>query len=436
MKKDLRIPTLVAIAVLVVGIAVTSFAVNFIQKVLVRADASVVTEVKKSNIKDTSFTVSWVTDTAVSGAVAYKTTGGFATPVSDDRVQAGLGSDKFFTHHVTVNFLKPQTKYEFKIISGGKENTDPAYVVTTAPINTNTQTSYPIYGTVKKADNTVATDAIIYASVNNSTLLSSLTKSQGNWIIPLSIARTADLKEFVKFNPKGDLETIFVQGGKDGVAQVKTITGNDTPVPSITLGKSYDFSKPLPVTPTPTQPSVTSSPEASQDSGFTAPVVVSPTPAILTPNDNATISDILPTFKGTGLPGQVVQIIIHSDQNLAGSAVSDANGRWSWTPTTQLDPGEHTITIATADEYGKTKSITQKFIVLASGTSVVESATPSATLSPSPTVIFTPSPTPTQISTTSGAPVSGNMTGTMLFLVIGFLVIIFGLKLFQYSYNY
>ena len=118
MKKDLRIPTLVAIAVLVVGIAVTSFAVNFIQKVLVKADSSVVSEVKKSNIKDTSFTVSWVTETAVSGAVNYKTSGGFATPVADDRVQAGLGSDKFYTHHVTVNFLKPQTKHEFKIISG------------------------------------------------------------------------------------------------------------------------------------------------------------------------------------------------------------------------------------------------------------------------------------------------------------------------------
>src|SRR3989338_9411871 len=108
MRKEFKIPTLIAVVVLVAGLAVTAFATNFAQTLFTKA--SVTTEpkeVKISNLTDSSFSVSWITDEAVSGAVAYQSTGqGFSQPVLDDRVQGATpATDKFFVHHVSLRFI-------------------------------------------------------------------------------------------------------------------------------------------------------------------------------------------------------------------------------------------------------------------------------------------------------------------------------------------
>ncbi len=431
MRRERKIPTLIAIFILIVGLVVTSVVVTQAQRFFLKADSSsVVKEVKISNVADNSFSVSWITDQPVSGAVAYNDGKGFSRPVLDDRAQSASLEDKFYTHHITIRFLKPKSTYSFKIISGSQEFNDPSYKVTTAAILASPgAVSSPVYGTILKSDQTPVGGALIYLTINNSALMSTYSKSSGNWLVALNTARTSDLESFVTFKPKGDVENIFVQGGKDGVAQAKTVTGNDAPVPSITLGKNFDFTTvSKEISPNSTGSATSSSQPEQAKAGFVQTPITTPTPAILVPTNDSKLNDPRPTFQGTGIPGQVVQITVFSEQNFSASVIVGKDGRWSWSPPENLAPGEHTVTIATPDNSGQTKTISQKFLVLASGTSVTETATPSATLTLAPTL----TPTPTATATPTPLPRSGSTTQTIL-LFFGGLVVLFLGGIFFYA---
>ncbi len=333
---------------------------------------------------------------------------------------------------MTVRFLKPATKYYFKIISGGQQydNQGTPYSVVTAPTLGNaTTSSTPVYGTILKSDKSPANGAIIYLTVKDSSPMSTLVKSSGSWLITLNNARSADLSKYLNINPKGDAENIFVQAGVDGVATAQTVTGNDAQVPTILLGKTYNFSSGQEqnvvsqATPTPTVTETVTSPTVSSSSGFFTGNPAPTSAAITSPNVNSVLNDTKPTFTGVGTPGQAITITVHSDTAYSATIMVGSDGRWSWTPPGDLNPGQHSVTIASAGTNGQSNSTTtQNFTVLASGTQVTQSATPSATISLSPT--FTP--TPTQVATTSPMPVTGTTLPTYLLLFLGVAIITIG----------
>lgn len=429
MKKELRIPTLIGLFLIIVGLVVTAFLVSSAQRFFLKASPDAVPkEVKITNLFDTSFSVSFVTpDSPVTAAVSYGATSSLGSTATDDRVQAGNSQDRFTTHHMTVRFLKPATKYYFKIISGGQQydNQGTPYSAVTAPsLGTVTTPATPVYGTILKSDKSPANGAIVYLTVKDSSPMSTLVKSSGSWLITLNNARSADLSTYLNINPKGDAENIFVQGALDGVATAQTVTGNDAPVPTILLGQTYNFSKGqdqnvlIQGAPTAT-PSVTLSPAPS--SGFLTESTATTSAVITSPNQNSVLNDTKPTFSGLGTPGQAITITVHSDTAYSATIIVGQDGRWSWTPPGDLAPGQHSVTIASAGTNGQSNSTaTQNFTVLASGTQVTQSATPSATLSPA----FTP--TPTQAATSSPIPVTGTILPTYLLLFLGVAIIIIG----------
>ncbi|MBI3980993.1 fibronectin type III domain-containing protein [Candidatus Microgenomates bacterium] len=426
MRKEFKIPTLIAVVVLLVGLTVTAFATNFAQTLFTKASVTAEPkEVKISNLTDSSFSVSWITDEAVSGAVVYQSAGqGFSQPVLDDRVQGATpATDKFFVHHVSLRFLKPSTNYTFKIISGSKEYSDPKYTLITPVKSQDNVVTIPAYGVVEKRAGVPLENSIVYVTVNNSSLLSSLTKSSGSWLVSLNLARTPDLKSLLSFNSQGDPINIFVQGAKEGVAQAKTLTGNETPVPNITIGGNFDFTKEDQLaqeptsTPTPTKV-LAQEDQRDETFGNEKTTEATTSPKITIPSDEATLSDMRPTFEGTGQPGQVIQITVESENKYSASVVVGENGKWNWTPPADLAPGEHTVTMKVKDESGKEQAVSHTFLVLASGTSVTENATPSATFTPTPTLEpeITASPSP--------IPVSGDFTSTITLLLFSLALII------------
>ncbi|SEU16517.1 adventurous gliding motility protein AgmC [Stigmatella erecta] len=70
-----------------------------------------------------------------------------------------------------------------------------------------------------------------------------------------------------------------------------------------------------------------------------------PTPVVLTPANNSRTNDTTPTYTGTvpvPMPaGTEVRIFVDGVQ--AGQVVPDSAGNWSFTPTTPLAPGTHTV---------------------------------------------------------------------------------------------
>jgi hypothetical protein len=131
-------------------------------------------------------------------------------------------------------------------------------------------------------------------------------------------------------------------------------------------------------------------------------------------------------FKGNALANENVAIGIMSDQNqeIKTTVQADANGNWEYRPTDPLAPGTYTITIASPDTTGEILTVTNTFVVNASGSQFTEpsispspsfdvtpSASPTPTI-PTPTLSPTDSPTPTITSPTPTTNASQSATIT------------------------
>jgi large repetitive protein len=88
----------------------------------------------------------------------------------------------------------------------------------------------------------------------------------------------------------------------------------------------------------------------------TAPTIANPTNGLIT-NDNT------PTINGTGEPGSVFTIT-NASGTVIGTGVVDPSGNYSFTPTTPLPDGSHTISVTTTDAAGNTSPpVSTTFIV-------------------------------------------------------------------------
>ena len=391
-----RIPTLLGILLIAIGIGITSYLVQ--SGVILTSKAGptdTAQNIRISNVTDKSFTVSFTTEALVIGSINFGKDKNLGQTALDDRDQGVLKEHKI--HYVSVKNLDSSTNYYFSITSGSKEflQKDEPFIIKTAPVSPESSASVKtIKGKVVLPNGDSPAEAIAYLNSDNSQTLSTLVKEDGSYSIVENYLRTQDLSSYFTFSD----ETVFrllVLGEDSLTSNVRFGNFESEELPSITLGSDYDF----------TQSNLsTASPSAS--TGFSSLTAQESTagniPKINIPKNNQTFTDSQPKFSGTALPNSTVEITIHSDDNIKAQAVTDASGNWSFRPTTPLSPGEHTITIITRDASGILRTIAQSFTVFASGTQVNESATPSAT----PVVAQTPSPTPvpTVIPTTPISP--------------------------------
>jgi hypothetical protein len=291
--------------------------------------------------------------------------------------------------------------------------------------------------------------AIVYLSLANANPASTLTKSSGSWVIPLNLVRSADLSSWAAYDKEASIEETFVQAGSLGTATVVATTKNDSPMPKIILGQNFDFRQVAEEKPQPT-PTQTQTPEATGASKFaiepTATSSATATSAgkltIINPEPGEEINTPKPEFLGTGPAGGTLTITIQSPATYSGTVKVDSKGNWKWTPPSNLEPGQHTITAKYIDQNGKEQKISHTFVVLAAGTSELPAmtATPSASATPSvtptpTTKIASPSPTPTSTisgrvsipSTEGGVPTSGYWTPTFFVFIMGISLIFLGL---------
>lgn len=434
MIKEKRIPTIMALILLLLGVATSVIVVQ--KDSLLQGFANAQTspeQVRVTNITEGGFTVSWITQAqAAGGFVVYGENEQTTQIAKDDRDQISGQTGIFYTHHVSLKGLKPQTKYYFKINSAGKiyDKGGKAYLQITAPmLSSALPTIDPAYGTILNSQNAPADGVIVYLTLQGASPLSTVSKSSGNWLIALNNARRADLSDFAQYDLTDHEEELFVQAGHEGLtAQALTTTSSDSPTPEIILGKTYDFRKEGQQKDLSKDQSEESVSEKNTGFNSTSKEVeenkqVASTLKIDNPENEEKINTSLPEFNGTGPEGQTIQITVESPQTYSDTAEVDNDGNWKWSPPENLTPGDHKITISYQG-----KSFTRAFTVLAASDSSIPAftATPSATLSPKPTIKPTPTPTPTPIrkitlaATGSAIPKSGNSTLTLSFIIIGF----------------
>lgn len=378
-----RLPTLLGVLLIMVGIGVTSLLVKTGVVFIGRASLSEVPEnIRITNISDSSFTVSYTTEAKVLGTIAFGKDENLGNIAIDDRDQTtNIGA--YQVHHITVKGLSASTKYFFAINSGQNNfinNNLPFDATTTSSNRVGSSSPQKVTGKVIAPDATIPSEAIVYLISENAKTSSSLLKENGTYSL---LAEDAILQIIVVSPSQQSNVAVFAKQAN--------------PVPLIILSKNYDFTTSL-------SPIATGSATASPAAQVNFPALsASPTsskePQILTPKKDEGFSDDQPLFKGSASPNSTVKITINSEESMQDEVVADSSGSWSYRPKQTLSPGQHTITITTKDKFGILKTITQSFTVYAQGTQVNQSATPSATptlaLTPSPTSTPSASPTPT-----------------------------------------
>jgi hypothetical protein len=454
MIKKNKIPTIIGIVILLVGTFAGVFFLRMNQVFRIGASATAVPkDIRTGNLSDTSATISWITEGATSDFVSWGETQGSLGKIENE---SDTGQ-KFFTHAITLSGLKPDTTYFYNINSEGTnfDNNGVPWQFTTGsviPVNSN---SIPVSGSVITAAGVPSKRALVYVTVDGY-LLSTLTSDSGNFFLQLAGARSSDLKQLAQIDMAQTLLTVSVEieAGETSSAQIFPQSAN--PIPALVLGQVQDYRSLQPITagenPNANLSLPGSTSQASKFDTSSASGTVKPTSVILESIDEGeTITTNEPQFFGKGPAGEAITISIHSEQIPAQTVQIPKSGSWSYSPTTPLSPGPHSITISWLDATGITRTLTRNFVVQAgevpafvsspSGSSptptptIQPTVTPALTVSPTPIPTLRPLSTSTPSSTLQPVPVTGDLTPTLLLSIMGIVVVAFSFYVWKVSEN-
>lgn len=486
-----QIPTLVGLAVLVLSLIAGIAFIGTGGGVFAPRAAPQTTpkNVKMTNVKDTGFTVSFITDEATTAFIKYGTEpNSLKSQASDDRDQLAGNVSQYTTHYITVRDLQPDTTYYYTLGTASTpkfDNNGQPFTLKTAKRSGNPPNAKTIYGNVNTSAGSAAGGAIVYVSLEGAGELSSLTKDSGSWAIPLSSARTTDGSQYAVID-QGALMRISVQGTHaTEVATLDVVVSEAQPAPTITLGEGAALTgKTNPgianeasetgveksaqetsnaVTSNENSTSTTASP--SSDLTTQNPIdttgtrgTTEPVAKIVDLKDETpqVVETTQPVITGQAAPNTKLTIEIHSDTQITTTTTTDSNGNFTVDLESlkkQLEPGEHTITISYVDpNTGKTVTETKTFTVTAAesgtggGDTLLAAASPKPFGTGNPFTITSPSPTPSPTASastkprvsvaasTSAIPRSGSTTTTFMLLFGGAFFFIAGM--WSYTQNF
>ncbi len=392
-----RIPTFLGIIILVIGFFVTSYVVNNGQLLKIQASPAYTPKnIRITNLTDTSFTVSYLTEEEAVGSISYQGSDELSKIGLDDRDQQNGQPRPYFIHHITVNHLNPQQTYTFSINSKDQKFSDgeiPFSVTTLASLSSNPPQQNPIVGKVLLPDNTSNKEVLILLVRDNAQMLSVLTKPDGTFFMPLNSLRNSNFDQYYNLENNSIISLLLTNGVLS--SQVKVLSSQLNPVPPISLPQNYDFTSSA----NPLDSTVASEAAISESfPSFSATENSDATPntiQIITPDNKETFEDQQPSFSGVAIPNQEIEITIHSNQKIITTLKTDSKGFWTFRPEEKLEPGEHTIIVKTRNKQGVLQTLTRSFTVYAAGSQFVEPSVspPTPTPTPKPEPIATPTPT-------------------------------------------
>jgi len=421
MLKEKKIPTILGLIILISGVFVGVLLTN--QKTSFISKASSSCKPKNSqitNITNSAVSISFVTESTCLSTLSIN------NQIIENTAVTSV-DQKSKIHYFDVNNLNAATEYSFSFIIDGTTYKESLYKFETA---LNPSGSIPssnlAWGRVFTPELKAANKVIVFVNIPGASPLSALVTSLGNWNI--SLANSFNESKTNRFTPTANTpEEIIVIDQNNQTTQITGNTSNNDPTPDIILGQNQ-FSSSTIIYDTKTDTGSLSS---------VTPVSNSKELDILNPKNNESISTKKPDFFGTGPIDSTIKIEVHSSTVYNGEVMVNKDGSWNWSPPSDLEPGEHTVT-ATVIVNGIEKVITRNFTVLATDSNLSYSASPSASTSNiTPTPTLTPTIIPTEIpiapiptlsiipteaqitmvSTSSGIPKTGNITPTILLLL-------------------
>lgn len=235
-----KIPTLLGLGIIIVGIFSGVFLVLKDRVLSTRASLDLTPQnITVTNTEDSFLTISWQTTAQTPSFITFGQTSSDEKVVLDDR-DSDLPKPRF-THYVTVKNLKPQTTYQFKSISG-KLASDTFKATTASPVANQTGLA-PVIGSVLD-DNKPMDDGIAYLSISGAVIQSALVKNLGNFLIPLSFIRKADLSDILKPS-EDDIAKLTIISGKGQASAIFKLGSSGSLLPPLKLGQNVDLTSPL-----------------------------------------------------------------------------------------------------------------------------------------------------------------------------------------------
>lgn len=428
--KKRNLPTILGVVLLLVGTFLGVFLINSRQIFRLGAEGETSPkDIRISNATDTSLTISWVTDVESVGFVVWGISESGVDSIENESDQ------KSFTHSVTIDGLKPETKYFYKINSDGSlvDNKGiPWQTKTGASLGLN-KSSVLISGSILTATGQPVKKALVYANVGGY-LFSTLSSDTGNYVFQLANTRTSDLTSYSVINQAQTLVEIFVQAGSLGVTSAQIFPQSAKPAPPMILGQTHDF-RSLPPSKNDGVPSASldlpaDSEEASKfevPENINAPST-SETVTLESIDEGESVTSTQPEFFGDGPKGETITIKIESENPITDEVKIASDGSWEWTPPEDLAAGSHKVTITWIDVSGITRSLTRNFVVQAGEAPAFEASQSASTTT-------TPTPTSTPKATISSAPVpqTGSLTPTLLFSILGLGVFTLSFAIWKYA---
>ncbi|MCD6290452.1 MAG: hypothetical protein J7M34_08115 [Anaerolineae bacterium] len=289
----------------------------------------IVYRVYVTDVRDTSFTVTWITDIASDGHVDW----GLSTSLGNTKSDPVANTT---THYVTVGGLSPNTTYYFRVRSGAAvdDNEGTYYSVTTGPTLDIPVPGKIVWGYVYDSDGmTPVANAIVYlqlqdmdgrGSLENSQWVATRTDDSGAWFYSLVNVRTANGYGYFEFTDGVDRLRIVAQGGDKGCI------GEDGAERTVPIPVSYParFDTSLDGVPN-------GSPISTPNDTSTVTPTATPTStpsATPTPSPTSTAT---PTHTATSIPGTRTMV---SYQALSPPMINGDISEWPITGTISLDP--------------------------------------------------------------------------------------------------
>lgn len=232
-----KIPTLLGLGVILLGIAVGVFLVLREQAFFTQAAPSQTPQnITVSNIEDSSAAISWQTSSPSLGFVTYGQNDSGEETTLDDRDSVPQSHQ---IHYVTIKNLLPKTEYKYKVVSG-KIKSEVLKFTTASQTDKKAQFS-PVIGSASQ-DNKPLAEGIAYLTITGVTPQSALIKNLGNFLIPLTnLNLEANTEAKITINsPNGQANILFLLK-EDGVN-----------LPPLNIGDNLDLTIPASPTPSPT----------------------------------------------------------------------------------------------------------------------------------------------------------------------------------------
>jgi len=455
-----QMPTLLGLALLVVGLGVAAFLFSQGTGIfLPRATPETTPKnVRVSNVTEDGFYLTFLTDSETPGFVKYGEEKDKYTQIGDERDQLSGTVGNYQLHHIRVKGLKAGTNYFYVIGTGGgslfDDNGEPFVIRTAAAAGTQPKVSNA-YGTLKTDNGSPAEGWVVFITTEESGTQSSLVRDTGSWAVALSNARTRDGSGFAQIE-EGDLLSIQVQGPNpndkmesestlEAEKSIDLIFGSESGMH--TQDSSDDSQSEQTVggieeagTEVLQDSNASGSAEASESQTLVAGMEESENPSTTPASESAEIITSInlaevseteqpvvettqPKIEGTAPANLVISIEVNSESQVNTQVTTDENGDFVVDIAAlgaNLEPGEHTITYSYVDPAtGQTVSKTQSFVVRPKATFAAPAQTTQST-SASTTgtqLAQAPTPTPLPFGTNNPIPV-GSPTPTPAFTPI------------------